>query len=250
VRSPLALPFARMVKPPRIKAMKEALQGLLDETAGIVPHPLGAEKRRIEDALAGGERDALFKACERNQLLDSITIEVFDPDAEFEKALRNRSQAWNLAEPDIRRYTYFLAAGRDLRNGSLGFRIAAATVDVVTEVAAENARLVIDHEPTRKLVVSILTRFSEPDLAAMGGWSAVLQQALRSTLNVVLDQRDEIARNEVWLQHALSGLGRVREQAGDDFVIGLLRGSGFDTLFSALLAETHIHVQIMGRAIR
>jgi hypothetical protein len=97
----------------------------------------------------------------------------------------------------------------------------------------------MEHEPTRKLVASVLARFSEPDLSTMSGWGDVLKHALRVTLNSVIDEREALAGGRVWIERALSAVANVREQApnGDDFVLGLLRGNGINQLISGLLVE-------------
>jgi hypothetical protein len=240
LRAAVPLAFPEVKLEPSDTALRTALGKLLKSTAGIAPDPLGADRQEIERLRQqSGVRDELLAMCRKHGLLETIATRTFRPDAAFREALRARSAAWELDEAAVRDYTFFVAAGPDLRGNSLGFRIGAAVLDVLAEVAAQNTRFVISHEPTRRLVETVLVRFSEPDLAAMSGWGEVLRGALRATLNTVVDEREALAGSREWIERALSAVAHARDVApnGDDFVLGLLRGRGFDSLLRGVLLE-------------
>lgn len=233
--SPLSLPFSDVAGAPTLDDLAAALDGFVQRSGELSD----AERQKIRDAIATPRLTPLMRLCEKHGLMESISISLWSPDRDFQAALLKHRRVWNLDEQDIRRATYYLAAGPSARRASLGFRIAATALDVVAEVVGQNARHLTDHEPTRELIEAVLTRFSEPDLETMDGWGQVLEHALRSTLAVVVDQRESLARGNVWIERTLSALARARDaDGGDDFVLGLLRGSGYPSLVGALLEES------------
>ena len=243
LRGPLAIPFPDVTLAPSFTKLRKTLKTLLRETQGQTPDPLGSDRASILTLLDGPSdnlsRDKLTQFCRKYGLIEKLGIKTFSPDAAFRQALLARNKLWNLSEPDIHKLTYYLAAGPDRRHNDLGFRIGATVLDVLAEVAGQNTRLIVDHEPTRKLVEVVLMRFSEPDLATMDGWGGILEHALRVTLNTVIDEHEAVAGNQEWLEQVLSAVARARELApnGDDFVLGLLRGTGFNQLIRGALAQ-------------
>jgi len=242
LRSAVGLAFPDVKLDPPEQKLRSALLQLLRSTKNQTPDPLSADERVAIAELRAAPASTFFDLrakCAQYGLLETIEVKTFKPDVAFQKALSARSSAWELSDEDVKRYTFFVAAGPDTRQNSLGFRISATLLDVLAEVAAQNTRFVISHEPTRRLVESVLTKFSEPDLANLTGWSTVLRSALRSTLNAVIDERDALAGSREWLERALNAVARARELSPkrDDFVIGLFEGRGINELFRGVLTE-------------
>ncbi|MCP5144485.1 MAG: hypothetical protein H6978_06645 [Gammaproteobacteria bacterium] len=234
LRSAISLPFPAVALNPSAPKMRTALRTVLRSVE------LDATARgHIEQAVADGDPATLTDLCRRYGVLESIATPLFKPDRAFAEALLARSSVWNLEDAQVRDFTFFLAADTDLRANSLGFRIGATVLDVLTEVAAQNTRFVINHEPTRELVESVLVKFAEPDLGTMTGWGAVLRQALTATLQVAIDERESLAGGREWVERLLSAVARAGAQApnADDFLFGLFQGKGINELLRSVLTE-------------
>lgn len=239
LRSELALGLPAVAEVPTIGQLKTALKQLLSSTEGQTPDPLQGDRAKIKGLLGRANTGAVMaEFCEKYGI-DDFELQTFNPDREFRQALRSRGAAWNFDDDDIVKVSYFLAAGADHRQNSLSFRIAATVVDVFAEFAADNSRLLVRNQESRKILESILTSFAEADLAELPGWGAVLELALKETVSGLIDSRDLLHNDKAWLNSVLNGLARARtaSEQGNDFVVGLLNGQGFQHLVRGLLEE-------------
>lgn len=238
LRSGLSLSIPPTAHVPVVTEFRRELRRFEKETRGLRPDPLREDRERIKELVQSGTRDELEEMCTKHGITD-FGLAVFDVDAAVSDVLLARSSAWDLEDADIRSLVFYVAAGEEHRKNSLSFRLGATVLDVLAEFAAEDARFVVEDEDTRKLVQTILTRFSKPDLSELSGWGEVVKNLLRATVNGVLDARDLVHGSREWLEVLLDGLARARDLApnGDDFIFGIARGEGFKLLVRGILEE-------------
>jgi len=233
VQGDIALPMPKVAGGPALFTKIAKLRAFVDQSAGVVPDPLGPDRARLVALLAtdppGDDVHLFFKR------LFPLEAEppLIDPDGEYVKALRKRFPGLALDDPDMRRAVFYIDPGRDARELGYVARSALLVVDVLAEVGVENTGL-IHAEATRTLVQSVLERFAKPELEDFTEWSPVLRHVLGATLNGVLDSRESLDGAGPWVDALLTALAAAREDsgAGDDYVVGLARGRGYRILLS------------------
>ncbi len=242
LESETAIAIGKVVLPPSKAVMKARLRKLLAATKGERPDPLGADRARLDLIAKKGESEGSaeeIEALHRRYGLAEFEVRTIEPDLELARTLRERHEAWDLADADIRQITYFVSAGADFRENSTVFRISATLLDVLAEFASVQAEFFVRDEKARRLLGSVVARFAEGDLAKLDGWGGLLKQALRATIGGIVDDRALLGEKSSWLELLLSTLARARvaSEEGDDFFIGLLRGEGFQLLLRGGLEE-------------
>ncbi len=240
LREDLALPGKVELSPPLASVMNRDLQTFLEETANQDPDPLGG--RRTELAALVGQRnpaESALLAWTEELLPERIEYRIDDPTGDFAAQLTKRRSAWSLEDEEIRRLAYYLGPGEDLREARLPWQLATTVIGVLSEVAVQNQALIFRDDRARPILVSVLARFSEPDLATVGAHRTLLRFVLKATVNGALDAADVLGGDKAWVEGVLSGLAKAREASpqGDDFIIGLVQGDGYPLLIGSLLEE-------------
>jgi len=245
LRQELALPGKVVISPPLAGSMKRDLQGFLEASVNEEPDPLSGRRQQLAALLAQSNPAEDVLLLWLTELLpDKVVYQVDDPSGEFAKKLREKRGAWDLDDEEILRLAYYLGAGKDLRAANLPWQLATAVVSVVTEVAVQNQALIFRDDRARPILVAVLSRFSEPDLAKVGSHRALLRFVLKATLNGVLDHPDQLGGDKAWVEGILAALAKVRANTddGDDFVVGLVHGRGYPLLIGGLLEEGASHL--------
>ena len=235
----LALPEPVVISAPSALKMKQDLEALITRTAGTANPPQGEDRQQLETLLAGSPTQAeLLLALER-YLPSELVFRVDDPNAITKEFLNSpRGRQWDLRDEDVVRIAFYVGAGKDLRESSLGWRLAMVLVDVAGEMVLENQEFLIKEERARVVVSAVLTRFTDSDLEdTIPHAKSLLRHTLRATLNGALDARDHLDGDIVWLEAVLDALADAREatEAEDDFLLGLVRGKGYRLLVRELL---------------
>jgi len=236
VRGDLALPMPPLADL-SLRPMLRELAELAAATAGQVPDPLGPEARqRIEAFFVQGEAPVLAEVLPLyRELLPGRVIREIDPDSAF---LRRLGQL-GLDDDDLRLAAFYIAPGNDGRKVGHAWRVGLAVADAVVEFGAENTALFLRDARLQAVAGAVLGRFAEPDLATFDSWQGLLRHTLQATLNGALDARSSllgrIDGGEEWVAGVLDALADAREEAGDNFVVGLLRGQGYPLLVGAML---------------
>ncbi|MEM9386047.1 MAG: hypothetical protein AAGA68_13360 [Pseudomonadota bacterium] len=240
LRADLALRDAALLLPPSAPSMVGSLLTHLRDTANAQPDPLGDERAAL-DALvrrADATEPELLAAMQAH-LPDAITWTVSDPDGSFRQRLHAQRSAWNLDDADILRAAYYLEPGQDERQRSTPWRIAVAVIEVAAELALENADVLLHDAALRPVIEATLARFADPEggLDATSGPGKLLRYVLRATLNGALDHTELLGEriDGGWVPGLLAVLANVRDQQGEDFVTGLVRGEGYPQLVASLL---------------
>jgi hypothetical protein len=217
---------------------KNELKALLGETANQIPDPLAPNRDEIQALLLQDPPDPAQVGKWYKQFFPDKAVQpVIDPDTEFVKALKSGFPSMDLEAESTRYAAFCIAAGRDDREIGYPFRTAMTVVDVLTEFGAENTALFIRDDNVRPLVQSILQRFSNPDLESFTVWSPLLRNALSATLNGVLDSKENWQGENEWVNGLLNALVTAREEAGDDYLLGLFQGKGYRLLISDGLSQ-------------
>jgi hypothetical protein len=240
LRSDLAFAGKVIVKPPSGVKIKEALDDYVNDTRGQSPDPLGDRRRELETLLADSNttRGQLMDWAE-TYVPDVIVYRVDDPSGDFAKKLAARRSTWDLDDQDIVRLAYYLDPDKDLREGKLAWQLAMSVVEVVADLAVENQQLIFRDDRARPVVKAVLERFADADLVNSGPKKIFLRVVLKATLNGALDAADSLDLDKAWVDAVVSALATAREKSakGDDFVVGLVQGRGYNLLVSSLLAE-------------
>ena len=156
------------------------------------------------------------------------------PDAEYLKKLQEFYPSINLDDTETRLAAFYIRAGERDGNISYAGRIGLLVIDVLAEFGAENTALFTRDAKVQSIVSSVLKRFSKPDLEDYIDWSPLLRHALKSTLNGMLDARESYQGDEKWVEALLDALDEARKDAerGDDYLLGLFQGKGYQRLLS------------------
>jgi len=238
LRSELAIGSKILLKPPLAGVMKHKLQTLLDESQGQVPDPL-ADKRDDITTLVAKRNPGEPELLKFMQLFlpDDVKYRLDDPNGELIGALKEKREVWNLDDDDIMRAAYYLQPGEDLRKSSTSWQIAMTVVEVLADIAIENQSLILRDDRARPLLLAILQRFADADLAEVGTHRVFLRVVLKTTVNGALDAADNLGSDKIWVDSVLKALADTRESEDDDFVVGLLSGKGYPVLIGNLLEE-------------
>lgn len=238
LRTDLAIGSKILLKPPLAGVMKQKLQALTDETKDQVPDPL-ADKRAEITALVAKRNPGEPELLKFMQLFlpDEIEYRLDDPNGNIVDDLKLKRETWNLDDEDIMRVAYYLQPGEDLRKASTTWQIAMSVVEVLADFAIENQSLFLRDGQARPLLLAILQRFADADLAEVGSHRVFLRVVLKTTMNGALDVPNSLDSDKVWVDCVLNALADTRESEGDDFVVGLLNGKSYPVLVGNLLEE-------------
>lgn len=144
------------------------------------------------------------------------------------------------ADIDVQRAIYFVGPGINEKKEELPWRIAMVLLDVASEFVVAEQERIFKEESRRRIVVTILTRFSDGDLEDTAAAPALLfRRVLSSTLNGFLDSRDSWDGDNPWLDAVLTALSDARDGSADkdDFLLGLVSGRGYRRLIKELAEE-------------
>ena len=222
---------------------KELRQHLAATAAGDPLDPLGSDRADLEDALEVGAGDAatekLVRDCYALVFPERLTAKPLSPDAAYVEGLRRVLPGFDLTDPDSLVAAFQITAGKDGRGMGYGARVGLLGADVVAEFGAQNSALFVRDPAMRGVFESVLTRFSEPQLETFAEWSPLLRHVLSVTLNGVLDAGKALADDRQWLTIVLDVLVEARKdpKGGDDFLVGLLAGRGYQLLVGKGLAR-------------
>lgn len=223
------------------------LEAFLESTKHEQPDPLGDDRNDIEKVLA--DRITVTTTGDAKIVSDKIehyfeiympekALEgVISPDSEYMERLGQFYPTLNLDDPETRMAAFYIRAGKDNRTIGYAGRMALLVVDVVAEFGAENTSLFIREPKVQTVVKAVLTRFSEPELEDYEDWSPMVRHALGATLNGVLDAQAAYQSDDRWLGVVLNALDEARKEGGDDYLLGLFKGQGFQLLLSTTLSS-------------
>ena len=223
------------------------LEAFLESTKDEQPDPLGDDRDDIEKVLV--DRITVTTTGDAKIISDKIehyfeiympekALEgVISPDSEYMKRLGQFYPTLNLDDPETRMAAFYIRAGKDNRTIGYAGRMALLVVDVVAEFGAENTSLFIRDLKVQTVVKAVLTRFSEPELEDYEDWSPLVRHALGATLNGVLDAREAYQGDDRWLGVVLNALNEARKEGGDDYLLDLFKGQGFQLLLSTTLSS-------------
>jgi hypothetical protein len=238
VTGKMILPMPSLTAGPGGRQMVKTLEAYLQSTAGRKPDPLGADRERIEAAVSGREPDPVeVEKWFKRHFPEQAVRRTVRPDSAFFKALQKELPSVDWQNEGNRLSAFYIAAGKDDAELSYTWRLALLVTDVLAEFGAENAALIFDDRRARPLVASVLQRFSRPDLEDFTAWSPLLRHMLGATLNGLLDVRDAWQGEDPWVNALLNALSTTREAAGDDYLLGLIRGDGYRILIAEGLSE-------------
>lgn len=236
VTGALAIPMNGVAMPQVSRATKiEMLQKYLDETSRDAPDPLHRERAAIADLLRqASDLDEIDRVFGRI-FPSHAGAPIIDPDAEFLKALRSRMPTLDLDHPDTQLACFYCAAGRDERQLGYPARTALLAADVLAEFGAENAFFLVRDENASRILQSVLERIAKPQLEDFTEWSPLLRETLGATADGLLANPDALDGAGPWVDALLAALAMTRDDpnAGEDFVIGLVRSKGYRKLISA-----------------
>jgi len=218
--------------------MAEDLKDLLAETRDKTPDPLAPHRWKIEELLNQETPDPkVISDWYKRFLPNRATYDLINSDDEYLKELKRRFPSVDLTDENTLYAAFSIAAGRDEREIGYPWRAALAVVDVLAEFGADNTAIIVHDDTLRPIVRCVLERFSEPDLELYSMWSPLLRQALRSTVNGLLDAREAWQGENEWVNAIMDALVSVREKGGDDYLLGLIQGKGYQLLISEGLSE-------------
>jgi hypothetical protein len=231
----LVLPLPKFKFSTGINTMLADFQRLVNNSPDLIE---AADLQTIQDSLHQANPDKpTLTPLYRKYFPHKYFVETIDPEKEYLETLQRVIPDIDLEDPDIRRAAFYIGAGKDDREISYSYRVGLLIADVVAEFGTENTGLFIRDESLQKIVQSIAQRFSKPDLETYTEWSAVTKHALSSTLNGLLDNKSTFKIKEPWLNAILDSMVAAREAGGDDFMVGLLQGKGYQLLIGEALEE-------------
>jgi hypothetical protein len=238
VTSDYIIPMPQVRRGPGGVEKKNELKALLQNTEDQIPDPLSPNRDEIKDLLLQDPSDPAQVGKWYKQFFPEKDIQpIIEPDTEFVKALQSAFPSMDLEDESTRYAAFCISAGRDEREIGYPFRAAMVVVDVLAEFGAENTTLFVHDDNVRPIVQSVLKRFSNPDLDTFTSWSPLLRSALSATLNGVLDSKESWQGENQWVNAVLNALATAREEAGDDYLLGLFQGKGYRLLISEGLSE-------------
>lgn len=241
VLGPLALPMPSVSGLPSAAKMKRDLKRLLSTTNEESPDPLGDDRDEIGTLLdqAGLTREEMLPYYKKYDPVGAQRPDI-SPDSELIVALGKARPDLDLNDEEVRLAAFYIAPGEDDRELGYEWRLALLVVDVVAEFGADNTALFVRDETARELITSVLRRFAKPELEDFTSSRLLVRHALSATFNGLLDARGAIAGDKEWASAILGALAAAREQAedGDNYLLGLLQGTGYKRLISALMSET------------
>lgn len=218
--------------------MVENLKKLLADTEGATPNPITLDRNELNTFL---DEDTPKPETVLNLYTrffpESAQFSFINPDDQFFKELKLRFPTLDLEDESTRYAAFAIASGRDEQQIGYPLRVALIVTDVFAEFGAQNTAMFLHDEKIRPIVQSLLVRFSEPDLGSYSMWSPLLRHALGSTLNGVLDSREAWQGENEWMNAVLNALVSSRKENGEDYLLGLMYGTGYRLLISRGLSE-------------
>jgi hypothetical protein len=235
VQGDLLVPMPPISEGPDRETRNDRLRQYLKDTASDTPDPLGTDRKRLQNLLAKDpvpdESDLFFTRLFPEQDSPAVT----SPDAKYVAALRHYlpTANWDAkTNQDMLKAAFYIAAGKDQRDLGYGARVGLLVADVLAEFGAENTALFVRDSNAQTILQSVLENFARPDLESFEDWSPFLRHALGATLNGLLDSRTVLAGHAKWAEALLSALASARaaSQNPDNYLVGLLSGSGYSLL--------------------
>jgi hypothetical protein len=235
VQGDLVIPMPPESEGPDRETRNEQLRKYLKDTADDVPDPLGTDRQHLRDLLAKDpvpdESDLFFTRLFPEQDSPAVT----SPDAAYVAALRRYLPTANWDEKtnqDMLKAAFYIATGRDERGLGYSARVGLLVADVLAEFGAENTALFVRDSNAQGILQSVLENFAKPDLEGFEDWSPFLRHALGATLNGLLDSRAVLAGHAKWAEALLGALALARAGSTnpDNYLVGLLNGSGYSLL--------------------
>ena len=229
--------------PPAIVMARELKQHLAATDHDDPLDPLGADRDELQQVLSEGTDDAASEKLIRDSYAvvypERLAAKPLSPDAEFVAGLRRMLPGFDLTDRDALVAAFQITAGKDGRGLGYGARTGLLVADVVAEFGAQNAALFVRDAGMRSMVESVLLRFAEPQLEKFTEWSPLLRHALSVTLNGLLDSHTALAGDSQWLTIVLDVLVEARKdpKGGDEFLMGLFQGRGYQLLLGKGLAR-------------
>jgi hypothetical protein len=235
------LPMPAVAKIPATPLMQRELAEFLADAAALANPDLPKNfKKQVAEAIQdpNATQQSVLNLY-RLAYPERAVVITINPDEEFIRKLKTAWPTLDLNDADTLTALFHVAAGREPNRFSYSLRIGLLVADVVAEVVGENIGLIVRDENASKIVSAVLERFAKPDLESFTTWSPLLRHALGSTLNGLLDARAVVAADSEWLAALLDALAEARADAngGDDFLVGLLQGRGYQLLLSKGLAR-------------
>ena len=213
----------------------DRLRKYLKDTVHDTPDPLGADRKRLQSLLTKDrvpeESDLFYTRLFPEQASPAIT----SPDAAYVAALRHYLPTANWDEKtnqDMLKAAFYIATGRDERGLGYSARVGLLVADVLAEFGAENTALFVRDSNAQAILQSVLENFAKPDFEGFEDWSPFLRHALGATLNGLLDSRAVLAGHAKWAEALLGALALARAGSTnpDNYLVGLLSGSGYSLL--------------------
>ena len=235
VQGDILIPMPPVSEGPDRDTRNDRLRQYLRDTASDTPDPLGTDRKRLKNLLdkdpVPDESDLFFKRLFPEQDSPVVT----SPDSEYVAALRKYLPTANwdaTTNRDMLNAAFYIAAGKDQRDLDYGARVGLLVADVLAEFGAENTALFVRDSNAQTILQSVLQNFAKPDLEDFEDWSPFLRHALGATLNGLLDSRTVLAGHAKWAEALLSALASARaaSQNPDNYLVGLLSGSGYSLL--------------------
>lgn len=240
------------LKPPPVEfsigpnRMVDELQKLINAAVGINRDPLGQRRKVLVELLKSAEPDP-DELREFYALLfpgGALALKI-GPDEEYLKFLRSALPSSSLDDADARTAAFYVAAfsidpGSDNRQLGYPMRTGLLVADVLAEFGAEQTQLFVRDEGLRTVVQAVLSRFAQPELESFDQWSPLLRHTLSATLNGALEAKAALNGSNPWLGAVLDALIEARDAAGEDgdnYLLGLLQGKGYQVLISQGLAK-------------
>src|SRR6266542_5668871 len=240
------------LKPPPVEfsigpnRMVDELQKLINAAAGINRDPLGQRRKVLVELLKSAQPDP-DELREFYALLfpgGALALKI-DPDEEYLKFLRSALPSSSLDDADARTAAFYVAAfsidpGSDNRQLGYPMRTGLLVADVLAEFGAEQTQLFVRDEGLRTVVQAVLSRFAQPELESFNQWSPLLRHTLSATLNGALEAKAAWNESNPWLGAVLDALIEARDAAGqdgDNYLLGLLQGKGYQVLISQGMAK-------------
>ena len=234
----LALPSFITTRRTPVARLLNVLSDLLKNNQILLAHDLS----RIKEIVENGQRlnQSEVEAFILKYQPESLRLEVRNNNQFVEDQLRRLATDWDFSDGDIQRLALYVNSGRDLREGSLEWRLAMAVVDVFAEFALEQQQRLIHNDAGRKVLTAVLERFSDGDLEEEATTAKLLfARVVSATLNGLLDSREVWEADHEWIEALLGALAdaRAQDEVSDDFLLGLVQGRGYRALIVELLEE-------------
>lgn len=238
VQQPIAMPVPNVALGPTPNQMKSGLTKLLAQPFSKGADPLGSDRTKIENLLAGNPTGPLMFPFVKEYLPTLAIQRTLNLNGAFVTAIKQSRPGW-ADDPDLLTTAFYVGAGADFRSQSYTWRLAMAVVEVLAEFGVENTALFTRDKRVQAVAGAVLQRFASSDLSEIDSTSSLLRTVLKSTLNGVLDSKKSLGIDNVWVNALLDAVVTARASVADpdNFVIGLFQGRGYPQLVAGLMDQ-------------